>query len=91
MDGWSECLLIHHQLKPRHRYIDNEDRPDITFYDADFRHNQRIRYFNDSPLKQDTVKSTAKECGYAAVKRGAIKQTNTVKNTVNVRNSACPI
>ena len=37
MSGWSECLsdlLIHHQLEPRHRYVDSEDRPDISFYDA---------------------------------------------------------
>ena len=80
--GLSFDLVKHHQLEPRHRYIDNEDRPDIAFYDADFnRHNQRIRYFNGSPLEQGGY-IAAKECGYATAKQEAIKTNKYSKETL---------
>ena len=67
----------HHQLEPRHRYADNEDRLDIAFLKCRLRHSQRITVdiFNGScaPLVQGHSKGAAKECGYATAKREAIK------------------
>ena len=71
MSIWSECLsdlLIHHQLEPRHRYVDNEDRPDIVFYDADLGISKEFNISMAHPWSKDTVKGAAKECGYATAK-----------------------
>ena len=69
---WSACLTelgIPHQTEARNRYVQTDERPDITFYDI----GSGVTYEYDVSLahlwRKDIVNRAAKACRHAATKR----------------------
>ena len=78
LHGWSECmsdLHIPHEKEPRNLYLDTEDRPDITFFDAESGQNLDVDISLAHPWSQGILKRSSKEDGFAARTREE-KKTN---------------
>ncbi|XP_062500057.1 uncharacterized protein LOC134177291 [Corticium candelabrum] len=76
VSAWSDCLsdlLIPHQIEPRQRFVDNENRPDITLYDTDTGITKECDVSIAHPWSKDIIKGAAREGGHAAAKREAAK------------------
>ena len=69
MSTWAKCLdelNIPHQVKPRNRYNDSENRPDITTCDPTEHLTKDLDFSLAHPHSCDTiVQSAAKISGYA--------------------------
>ena len=66
---WAKCLdelNIPHQVEPRNRYTDSENRPDITTYDPTGHLTKDLDISLAHPYSCDTIQSAAKISGYAA-------------------------
>ena len=77
MSTWAKCLdklNIPHQVEPRNRYTDSENRPDITTYDPTGHLTKDLDISLAHPHACDPV-SAAKISGYAAELRGKRKMT----------------
>ena len=68
-------LNIPHQVEPRNRYTDSENRPDITTYDPTGHLTKDVDISLARPHSCDTVQSAAKISGYAAELREICKMT----------------
>ena len=76
--GWSECisdLHIPHEKEPRNLYVNTEDRPDITFFDAESGQNLDVDISLAHPWSQGILKRSSWEDEFAAHTREE-KQTN---------------
>ena len=72
LNGWSDCLSdlhLPHQTEPRHKYINTEDRPDITMFDPNTGQNLDIDVSLAHPWSQDIIRRASKESGHAAATR----------------------
>ena len=75
---WAKCLEelnIPHQVEPRNRYTDSENRADITTYDSTGHLINDLDISLAHPHSYDTVQSAAKISGYAAELREKRKMT----------------
>ena len=75
---WTKCLdelNIFHQVEPRNRYTDSENRPDKTTYDSTGHLTKDLDISLAHPNSCDTVQSAAKISGYAAELREKRKMT----------------
>ena len=75
---WAKCLdelNIPHQVEPRNRYTDSENRPDITRYDPTGHLTKGLDISLAHPLSCDIVQSAAKISGYVAELREERKMT----------------
>ena len=72
LHGWSECmsdLHIPHEKEPRNLYVNTEDRPDITFFDAESGQNLDVDISLAHPWSQGILKRSSREDGFAACTR----------------------
>ena len=75
---WAKCLdelNIPHQVEPRNRYTDCENRPDITTYDPTGHLTKDLDTSLAHPHSCDTIQSAAKISSYAAELREKRKMT----------------
>ena len=73
---WSACLTelgIPHQTEARNRCVQNDGRPDITFYDIDSGVTYECDVSLAHPWRKDIVNGAAKSCRHAATKRESEK------------------
>ena len=78
LHGWSECmsdLHIPHEKEPRNLYVNTEDCPDITFFDAESGQNLDVDISLAHPWSQGILKRSSREDGFAARTREE-KKTN---------------
>ena len=78
LHGWSECmsdLHIPHEKEPRNLYVNTEDCPDITFFDAKSGQNLDVDILLAHPWNQGILKRSSREDGFAARTREE-KKTN---------------
>ena len=69
---WPKCLdelIIPHQVEPRNRYADTENRPDIVAYDPDGHTTTDLDISMAHPHSGDTLRRAALKSGYAAEMR----------------------
>ena len=62
-------LSINHQVEPRNRYADSENRPDIVAYDPDGHTTTDLDISMAHPYSGDTLRLAALKSGYAAEMR----------------------
>ena len=82
-------LHIPHQTEPKGRYLNNEDRPDITAFDINSGVNFDLDIAMAHPFSKDIVKRSSEETGHAAEKREQkkiLKYQNQI-TLINRRNS----
>ena len=78
LHDWGECmsdLHIPHEKELRNLYINTEDRPDITFFDAESEQNLDVDISLAHPWSQGILKRSSREDGFAARTREE-KKTN---------------
>ena len=68
-------LHIPHEKEPRNLYINTDDRPDITFFDAESEQNLDVDISLAHPWSQSVLKRSSREDGIAARTREE-KKTN---------------
>ena len=68
-------LHISHEKEPRNLYVNTEDRPDITFFDAESGQNLDVDISLAHPWSQGILKRSIREDGFAARTREE-KKTN---------------
>ncbi|XP_062518184.1 uncharacterized protein LOC134193365 [Corticium candelabrum] len=76
VSSWSECLkelAILHKIGPKHRYLNNEGRPDILICDTGILSDQEMDISLAHPWSKEVVKNCAKLSGFAAKKREEMK------------------
>ena len=69
LHGWSECLsdlYIPHEKEPRNLYVNTENRPHITFFDAESAQNLDVDISLAQPWSQGILKRSSREDGFAA-------------------------
>ena len=74
---WSECLkelAALHKKEPKHRYLNNEGRPDILICDTGILSDQEMDISLAHLWSKDVVKNCAKLSGFAAKKREGMKK-----------------
>ena len=72
VSGWSDLLRelhVLHQTEPKERYLNNEDRPDITAFNINSGVNFDFDIAMAHPFSKDIVKRSSEETGHAAEKR----------------------
>ena len=62
-------LHIPHQVEPRNRYVESNDRPDIVTFDPSNGSTVKLDVSVAHPFSKETVKRNAEESGYAEVKQ----------------------
>ena len=62
-------LHVPHQTEPKGRYLNNEDRPDITAFNINSGVNFDLDIAMAHPFSKDIVKRSSEETGHAAEKR----------------------
>ena len=68
MGGVSACLTLTFPIK-QNKYINTEDRPDITMFDPNTGQNFDIDVSLAHPWSRDIIKRASKENGHAATTR----------------------
>ena len=91
--GWSDCfrdLDLHHKLEPRDRYVNTEDRPDITVFDSQSGSTVELDISMAHPHSCDIITRAAKQEGDAAEYREKKKKAKYDKeHLANGRSSSC--
>ena len=68
---WSDCLKdlsIHDKKEPKHRYLNNDDRPDIIIFDTGNLSDLEIDVSLAHPWSKEVIRNSARQAGYAAKK-----------------------
>ena len=84
VSGWADCLnelRIQHDTEPRHRYAENENRPEIAVYDSTRGTSYDLDVSMAHPWSQDAICKAALEQGWAA----ELRQMRNMRNNVNRR------
>ena len=91
--GWSDCfrdLDLHHKLEPRDRYVNTEDRPDITVFDTQSGSTVELDISMAHPHSCDyIITRAAKQEGAAAEYREKKKTKYDKERLANGRSSSC--
>ena len=61
--------FIPHQVEPRNRYIESNDRPDVVTFDPSNGSTVELDMLMAHPFSKETMKRSAEESGYAAIQR----------------------
>ena len=86
MSGWADCLnelRIQHHKEPRHRYAENENRPDIAVYDSTRGTSYDLDVSMAHPWSQDAICKAAIKQDWAAELRQMRKRTKYEKQTMS--------
>ena len=82
VSGWSDPLKelhIPHQTEPKRRYLNSEDRPDISAFNINNGINFDFDIAMAHPFSEDTVKRASEEMGHGQKRRNRERFSSTKK------------